>query len=69
MTIGNTQDRRQFIQDKLALMAEQGGSDRIATLKEISATLLSFSPANEAPVKTESSRLPDTGDSYRETEQ
>ena len=61
MTIGNTQDRRQFIQDKLALMAEQAGSDRIATMREIAATLLSFSPANDAPVKTEHSHLPDTG--------
>ena len=30
MTIGSTQDRRQFIQDKLTAMAEQDGSDRLA---------------------------------------
>ena len=61
MTIGNSQDRRQFIQDKLAAMAAQSGTNRLDTLREIAATLLSFSPINEAPVKTESSRLPDTG--------
>ena len=61
MTIGNTQDRRQFIQDKLSLMTEQISSDRIATLKEVAATLLSFSPANEAPLKTEQPHLPETG--------
>ena len=61
MTIGNTQDRRQFIQDKLSLMTDQTSSDRIATLKEIAATLLSFSPANEAPLKTEQPHLPETG--------
>ena len=60
MTIGNTQDRRQFIQEKLSLMAQQATSDRIATLNEIAGTLLSFSPANEAPVKTEQSHLPET---------
>ena len=61
MTIGNTQDRRQFIQDKLALMTEQASSDRITTLKEIAATLLSFSTDNEAPVKTDQPQLPETG--------
>ena len=61
MTIGSTQDRRQFIQDKLAAMAEQAGSDRLATLREIASNVLSFSPVNEAPVKTDRDHLPDTG--------
>jgi hypothetical protein len=61
MTIGSTQDRRQFIQDKLSDMAEQTGSDRLATLREIAANVLSFSPVNDAPVKTGTNHLPDTG--------
>ena len=61
MTIGSTQDRRQFIHDKLADMAEQTGSDRLATLREIAANVLSFSPVNDAPVKTGTNHLPDTG--------
>ena len=61
MTIGSTQDRRQFIQDKLAAMAEQTGSDRLVTLREIAANVLSFSPVNDAPVKTDRNHLPDTG--------
>ena len=61
MTIGSTQDRRQFIQDKLAAMAEQTGSDRLAALREIAVNVLSFSPVNDAPVKTGTNHLPDTG--------
>ena len=61
MTIGSTQDRRQFIQDKLTAMAEQDSSDRLAALREIIANGLSFSPVNEAPVKTEGTNLPETG--------
>ena len=61
MTIGSTQDRRQFIQDKLAAMAEQTGSDRLASLREIIADGLSFSQVNNAPVKTDRNHLPDTG--------
>ena len=61
MTIGSAQDRRQFIQDKLVTMAEKAGSDRLATLREIAANVLSFSPVNEAPIATGSTHLPDTG--------
>ena len=61
MTIGSTQDRRQFIQDKLAAMAEQTGSDRLVALREIAVNVLSFSPVNDAPVKTGTNHLPDTG--------
>ena len=61
MTIGSTQDRRQFIQDKLAAMAEQTGSDRLAALREIAVNVLSFSPVNDSPVKTGTNHLPDTG--------
>ena len=61
MTIGSTQDRRQFIQDKLTAMAEQDGSDRLASLREIIANGLSFSPVNEASVKADRNHLPDTG--------
>ena len=61
MTIGSAQDRRQFIQDKLAAMAEQTGSDRLVALREIAVNVLSFSPVNDAPVKTDRNHLPDTG--------
>ena len=61
MTIGSTQDRRQFIQDKLAAMAEQTDSDRLVALREIAVNVLSFSPVNDAPVKTDRNHLPDTG--------
>ena len=61
MTIGSTQDRRQLIQDKLADMAEQTGSDRLVALREIAVNVLSFSPVNDAPVKTDRNHLPDTG--------
>ena len=61
MTIGNTQDRRQFIQDKLAVMAEQDSSDRLVALRTIAVDVLSFSPVNDAPVKTDRNHLPDTG--------
>ncbi len=49
MTIGSTQDRRQFIQDKLA------------TLREIATYVLGFSPVNEASVKTGGTNLSETG--------
>ena len=61
MTIGSTQDRRQFIQDKLTAMAEQTGSERLIALREIAVNVLSFSPVNDAPVKTGMNHLPDTG--------
>ena len=61
MTIRSTQDRRQFIQDRLTAMAEQTGSDRLASLREIIADGLSFSPVNEASVKADRNHLPDTG--------
>ena len=61
MIIGSTQDRRQFIQDKLAAMAQQTSADRLPILREIAANILSFSPVNEAPVKTDRNHLPDTG--------
>ena len=61
MTIGSTQDRRQFIQDKLAAMEEQNSSERLIALREIIANGLSFSPVNDAPVKTDRNHLPDTG--------
>ena len=61
MTIGSTQDRRQFIQDKIAVMAAQAGSDRLVALREITVNVLSFSPVNDAPVTTGRNHLPDTG--------
>ena len=61
MTIGSTQDRRQFIQDKIAVVAAQTGSDRLVALREITVNVLSFSPVNDAPVKTDRNHLPDTG--------
>ena len=61
MTIGSTQDRRQFIQDKLAAMEEQNSSERLIALREIIANGLSFSPVNEASVKADRNHLPDTG--------
>ena len=61
MTIGSTQDRRQFIQGKLAVMAAQAGSDRLVALREIAVNVLSFAPVNDAPVKTNRNHLPDTG--------
>ena len=61
MTIGSTQDRQQSIQDNLAAMAEQTGPERLTTLREIIANGLSFSPVNDAPVKTGMNQLPDTG--------
>ncbi len=61
MTIGNTQDRQQFIQDNLSAMAAQTEPERLTTLREIASNVLSFSPVNEAPVKTEGTNLPETG--------
>ena len=61
MLIGSIEDRRELIRSKLEAMTDQSATDRVATLREIATSVLSFSPANDVSIAADSPVLPETG--------
>ena len=61
MLSGSVEDRRELIRAKLEAMADQSKPERTVSLREITTSVLSFSPSNDAPIAVESNVLPSSG--------
>ena len=61
MLSGSIEDRRETLRTKLEAMAEQSATERITTLREITTSVLSFSPVADTSIAIESTALPETG--------